>query len=355
MSMKNKNRIIEVVPYDPQWKKDYEEETRRIRDVLGQNMVKVYHVGSTAIPGMAAKPIIDILVEVGNLEAVDCCNEAMKAIGYIAKGENGIVGRRYFLKGQEALRTHHLHTFQTGNREIARHLSFRDYMMAHPEEAQRYEGLKMELAERFRHNVGGYVEGKDSYIKEIDKRALEWAGARKAFCRTISPELNTQRFILRQYRNTDFVQYAEPFYQKEVMEAVGGKAFETEEQVYRLLKKLDYEKENFLKYGYVIASKQDNRILGEIGIKLKSIDHGIVELGYLLKKQYWGQNVMTECVKALINEIHRVGPNLKIQGDCRSENVGSRRVMEKCGLTFIGMKEIANHPYKCFERSKSSL
>jgi len=101
-------------------------------------------------------------------------NKEVEKLGYIAKGEYGIAGRRFFLKGLYN-RTHHIHIFQIGSHEIKRHLEFRDYMIAHPEDAKRYGELKKELAKSFRYDIEGYCDGKDSFIKGMEKKAEEWA------------------------------------------------------------------------------------------------------------------------------------------------------------------------------------
>lgn len=166
-------RMIEVVPYDPRWQKEYIEESRKIRDILNCEIVEIHHIGSTAIPGIYAKPIIDILIVVKDIENIDKYNEKMHGLGYISKGEFGIEGRRFFLKGLYD-RTHHMHIFETGNPEIIRHLNFRDYMISHPETAKDYEKLKRGLSVKFRYDNEGYCKGKDEYIKDIDQRAKAW-------------------------------------------------------------------------------------------------------------------------------------------------------------------------------------
>jgi len=164
-------RRIEVVPYDPDWPNLFRVEADRIVAVLGHEVVAIHHIGSTAIPGISAKPIIDMLVEVQDIKKIDDFNEEMIKRGYRPQGEFGIPGRRFFIKGGDATRTHHIHTFQTGHPGIEQHLNFRDYMIAHPEEAQAYSRLKEELARRFPHDIEGYMAGKDGFIKEMDKKA----------------------------------------------------------------------------------------------------------------------------------------------------------------------------------------
>jgi len=136
--------------------------------------VAVHHIGSTAIPNLSAKPIVDLLVVVRDIEKIDTFNEMMSRLDYLAKGENGIPGRRFFIKGDEIHRTHHIHIFQISHPDIERHLNFRDYLVAHPEEAQAYGRLKQELARRFPTDIDNYIAGKDEFVKEIDRKAQAW-------------------------------------------------------------------------------------------------------------------------------------------------------------------------------------
>ncbi len=166
---------VEVVPHDPRWRDAFEAEAKRIVAALGENVVDIYHIGSTAIPNIYAKPIIDLLVEVKNITEVDGQSSAMELLGYEIMGEYGIPGRRYFRKdNQEGIRSHHVHVFEDGSVEVERHLAFRDYMIAHPGDAQRYSELKRTLAEEYPQSMDGYIDGKDSFIKEMNWRAAQW-------------------------------------------------------------------------------------------------------------------------------------------------------------------------------------
>lgn len=167
-------RTIIVSPYNPKWPKLFQQEAALIREIFGPELVNIHHIGSTSVPGLSAKPIIDILAVVKDIEGVDRFNEQMKAIGYEPRGEFGIAGRRYFPKGG-AERTHHVHAFQFDNiYEIERHLAFRDYLRAHPEVAHRYGQVKSQLAAQFSNDPEGYMDGKDALVKEIEQAALEW-------------------------------------------------------------------------------------------------------------------------------------------------------------------------------------
>lgn len=170
----NQMRSMEVVPHNPLWKAEFTKEAVVISSIFGDEIVKIHHIGSTAIVGIYAKPIIDILIEVRGINIIDNYNSQMQEIGYTSRGEWGISGRRYFIKGITQ-RTHHVHIYESGNPEIERHLKFRDYMNAHPDEASQYEKLKKELSEKYKHNPTEYTDGKDAFIKEIDRKAKEWA------------------------------------------------------------------------------------------------------------------------------------------------------------------------------------
>ncbi len=170
-------RKVEVTPYQTAWITMFQEESKKIKDVYGEEILYVYHIGSTSIPNINAKPIIDILVEVISIRKVDNFNIYMKQLDYEAHGEYGIPNRRFFSKGGDN-RTHHVHIFEQGNDEISRHILFRDYMIAHPKEAKKYSQLKQNLAVRFPTNIQKYMEGKNDYIKEIDKKAKNWKRTR---------------------------------------------------------------------------------------------------------------------------------------------------------------------------------
>lgn len=171
--MKNK-RKVEVVPYKQEWQERFESESVKLKKVFGEEVITIHHIGSTAISGMPAKPIIDILLEVKDTEMVDKLNEKMEQIGYKVRGENGIVGRRYFQKEESGIRTYHVHVFQNGSLEIEKHLNFRDYLRSHPKVAQTYGKLKEELAEKYPEDIESYMQGKNNFIQEIDRKAKIW-------------------------------------------------------------------------------------------------------------------------------------------------------------------------------------
>ena len=163
---------VTVVDYDPKWPSKYQRERDAISAVLDRNCLSLYHIGSTSVPGLPAKPIIDIMAVVKSLEEVDVLSGKFEELGYECLGEFGMAGRRYFRKGGDE-RTHQLHAFQVDDwPNIARHLAFRDYMRTHEEEQREYGSLKKSLAMAFPYDIKGYCEGKEAFFREREARAL---------------------------------------------------------------------------------------------------------------------------------------------------------------------------------------
>ena len=166
-------RKVEVTPFSERWRLGFEKEAAALQEIFGAELIEIHHIGSTSVHGLSAKPIIDIMPVVNDISQIDQYNASMSAIGYEAKGENGIAGRRYFQKGGDE-RTHHVHIFEKGSLEIERHLAFRDYLRVHPEMAKRYGDLKEKLAQRFPYDIDSYIEGKEQLASQIAREAVVW-------------------------------------------------------------------------------------------------------------------------------------------------------------------------------------
>lgn len=160
------------------WPLRFEEEAARLRGILGDELVAVHHVGSTSVPGLAAKPIIDMLPIVRSLGRLEALTPAMEEAGYRAWGEYGLPGRRYFTRDEGEWRTHNLHSYQEGDPDIDRHLAFPAYLRAHPEVTAEYAALKREVYARHPADISAYSDGKDAFIKRIEAQALAWYRAR---------------------------------------------------------------------------------------------------------------------------------------------------------------------------------
>jgi GrpB-like predicted nucleotidyltransferase (UPF0157 family) len=144
---------------------------------LGPVLIGLHHIGSTAIPGIKAKPILDLLGVVSSLGALEEKNGDLEGLGYVVRGERGIPRRRYFTRGTNGERSHHLHCFMQGDPEIDRRLVFRDYLISHPEVARAYEKLKEELAVRFPNDSDAYCDAKGPFILHVEELARLWRSA----------------------------------------------------------------------------------------------------------------------------------------------------------------------------------
>ncbi len=159
-------RPVVIVGYDPAWPAAYEVERGRIAAALGEAMagvVAIEHVGSTSVPGLAAKPVIDIMVGVRRLAGGLRCITPMVELGYECVGEHGVPGRIYFRRG--APRTHHVHLVEHSGEFWRRHLAFRDALLASPALVERYAALKRDLASRHRDDSDGYTDAKTPFIE----------------------------------------------------------------------------------------------------------------------------------------------------------------------------------------------
>ena len=162
-------RKIEVEPYNPDWPRLFEEESAQIMGALGDNCIMIHHIGSTSVPGLDAKPLIDMIPVVRDILQVDCAEKEMQALGYTARGEAGMLFRRFFYK-DNIPRTHNVHIFEEGNAEIDRHLMFRDWMRNHTDDRKNYADLKQRLAQEFTYDIDSYCFGKDQFVSEIDTK-----------------------------------------------------------------------------------------------------------------------------------------------------------------------------------------
>ena len=163
---------ILIVPYDLQWPVQYAEERHRILQVLGEMIVGIEHFGSTAIPGLVAKPTIDILVLVEQLQPAEVYVKPLQSLGYMPQAFPGDAPDHVLLrKGQP--RTHHLHIVPQGSYEHRRHIAFRDYLRTHPDTAHAYAALKAQLAQLHPADREAYSHAKTDFVRAIEARALQ--------------------------------------------------------------------------------------------------------------------------------------------------------------------------------------
>lgn len=160
--------------HDPRWQHAFAAEAQSLRDVMGEAVVALHHIGSTAVPGLLAKPIIDILAEARSLENIDARNGRMVARGYDARGAYGIEGRRYFSRkvAVDDVYGFHVHVYQTGSAQITRHLRFRDFLRTRQDLVEQYATLKRSLCDGQGRLVADYAVRKAALVGEIEAMAM---------------------------------------------------------------------------------------------------------------------------------------------------------------------------------------
>jgi GrpB-like predicted nucleotidyltransferase (UPF0157 family) len=167
---------VRIVEPDPRWPAMARRELRRIGDALGDVALRLEHIGSTAVPGLAAKPIVDLQVSVAALEPRERHAAPLEALGYAFALESAGTDRHFFALPPERPRTYHAHVCEAGGEEELRHLAVRDFLRAHPREAAAYAAVKREVAAHHPQDRLGYIDGKHAYVAALDARAVRWAG-----------------------------------------------------------------------------------------------------------------------------------------------------------------------------------
>lgn len=163
-------RHIIVQPYDEMWKQDFISISNEIRDALGELALRIEHVGSTSVPGLSAKPVIDIDVVIRDHSVLDEVVSRLAKIGYQHEGNLGIAGREAFgYEGKEHLKEHHLYVCPEDSPELKRHTAFRDYLRSHPEAVREYSRIKEEAAALYPYDIDGYIRHKSPVIEKIYK------------------------------------------------------------------------------------------------------------------------------------------------------------------------------------------
>ena len=173
-------RVIQVVAYKAKWPAAFDAEATALRDVFGARALAIEHVGSTAVRGLKAKPIIDVLIVLDSTDDLTIFSRAMEALGYRVRGEcleaeiPGTPGRFYFSKDHGDVRTHQVHVCRVGHPQVSDLLAFRDYLRAHPLRARAYEAVKRQAATAHRDTITGYMRHKAAFLTETIRAARHW-------------------------------------------------------------------------------------------------------------------------------------------------------------------------------------
>jgi GrpB-like predicted nucleotidyltransferase (UPF0157 family) len=165
MKEMSSGRTIVLHDHTPEWEQLFDAERARLLGVLAEYVLDIQHIGSTAVPRLSAKPIIDIGVAVANFEEAFRCVPLLEGLGYIYRGEFGIPRRHYFVMGEP--RTYQLHMNEIGSADWQNTIAFRDYLREHPDIAGDYAALKKQLAEKFPTDIHAYTDGKSDFIQHV--------------------------------------------------------------------------------------------------------------------------------------------------------------------------------------------
>lgn len=162
-----KRNTVKLEEYNSKWAEDFENEKEKLQALLGDEVIGIYHIGSTAIPGISAKPIIDIAVHVNSFDALDRPDNKFKEQGFIYRPGHDEPGYRLYVKGGEDYRTHHIHFYEKDSTKLKKDLYFRDYLIGYPAVAKEYDELKQNLALKYPDDRKDYTGGKKEFIEQI--------------------------------------------------------------------------------------------------------------------------------------------------------------------------------------------
>jgi GrpB-like predicted nucleotidyltransferase (UPF0157 family) len=170
---------IRIVESNPAWPARAQEELSRLAEALAPVAVRMDHIGSTAVPGLDAKPIIDLQLSVTAIEPRERYARPLERLGYLFVPDPESPDFHFFAKPAERPRSHHLHVCQAGSEHESRHLAVRDYLRAHTDEAAKYAALKREAATGAAQDRLAYIDAKEGYLRDLEARAVNWARARR--------------------------------------------------------------------------------------------------------------------------------------------------------------------------------
>lgn len=321
---------IFLVPHKETWEEQYRKEAARLYDLLDEPIVRISHVGSTAINGIYAKDIVDILVELpenGDLLAAD---KKLEKSGYrtMFVEKDRISLNRGYTKDGFADEVFHLHLRRAGDHD---ELFFRDYLNDHPDVAAAYEKMKRELETIFRNDRDGYTDAKTEFIRRYTALAKESYPGRYKKTNEI---LVTDRLILRPWEETDARDCYEYARDPEIGPPCGWQPHKNVEESLLSIRTVLSGPEC-----YAVCLKKDGRAIGDIELKL----HGRTdmtdredecEVGFWLGKPFWGQGVMPEAVESILRRAFEKLGMRAVWCGYYDGNQKSARTQEKCGFVY---------------------
>lgn len=168
-----KRGIVELEDYNYSWKDDYLKEEKLLKELLGNRIIEIHHIGSTSIEGLKAKPIIDILIVIDSLNNISEIEEILSKYDYHNRGQQGVPDRYFFAKGPEEARTHYIHFVEPKSNTYYNQVYFKKYLIEHPEYIKKYCDLKQQLALKYADDRPKYTQGKNEFITDIIKKAKD--------------------------------------------------------------------------------------------------------------------------------------------------------------------------------------
>jgi GrpB-like predicted nucleotidyltransferase (UPF0157 family)/predicted acetyltransferase len=323
--------MITLIPYSSNWPLLFEEEKNQLLDLGVNNIVAIEHIGSTAIPGIHAKPVIDILVGVRNLsEFTDKNISEVESLGYRynPKFETVLPNRRYFQKEDlKDVRTHQIHLLQYPSPWSEQQILFRNYLRSYANSAREYEELKFSLAQRFDNTID-YANGKNDFCHKILRLAFNDPNINKPFLETN----NLVAFIPQIVSHPD---YAHMLANPEFIENYGVAYNEAQ-----ALQRLQSDIEHYNQFGFAPwewYKKNTNAYVGRGGFKRFTLnDRREVELTYQIQRKFWNRGFASEIGLSAIDFALNTMKWNDIVCFATCDNLASLHVMQKLGFSFEG-------------------
>jgi GrpB-like predicted nucleotidyltransferase (UPF0157 family)/RimJ/RimL family protein N-acetyltransferase len=334
---------LQIVEYDPRWPTAFAIERERLAGVLDALAVRIDHHGSTAVPGLAAKPVIDIQVSVRSLRPLDQMIERLGLLGYVHVPHADDEVCPFFHKPGQWPHTHHVHLVEAGGAEERRTLAFRDYLRARPDLAREYESVKRGLAADFDgatfESREAYAAAKTDFVRRVTDAALAAGHPVPVTVSMLELPIATERLRLREFVAADFDDVHRVESDREVMRYMfRGPRSEQETRTY-LSHLLDAQRQSPRStWELAVVHRDTGRVIGACDLTL-NLHQGDGDLGYTLAKDAWGRGYATELAGALMRAGFEQLELARIYSLCAVDHPASARVLEKAGLRFVGIVE----------------
>jgi len=355
---------IELCAYSPQWPRQFAAELSALATIFPTPEFRIEHIGSTSVPGLPAKPIIDILLGACSLPMIEGRIPALEAMGYTYRPEFEVVlpRRRYFVKPAEPPRHVHLHAVERKGAFWRDHLLFRDALRALPDLAAEYAALKIELAARHRDNRSAYTDAKAPFIRSVIERARTHGAfgieplngaSRRMRSATLQDDAlphPTDRLVLRRFLARDLVPFQSYRGDPEVgryqgwsaMDDAAAAAFIAQMAVAQIGVPGEW-------FQVAVADKSQDVLVGDIGIGIDRNRDGVAELGFSMAPAAQGRGLGAEAVGGALAILFDSGKIDVVEGITDARNIPSIRLLERVGMRLDRSQETLFKGEMCAE------